>query len=162
MNSAFASAASCRDRLSNFPHKTGLRRNDVSLSNIARSLGTRSSARRLGLKSSQLCRTPRRLQQFGQTISPRCSRKVLAHRPQVGQTNNDQLPPLGNLRSVTPTNRSTSPSRTRNCVVSTVMIPSARRREIETLGKSSRTILKVAFTANWINHSPSFEKSTSS
>jgi hypothetical protein len=57
--------------------------------------------------------------------------------PQHGQTNELHPPPLGNRRAFTPTVCSTSPSLTTNSVVSAMMTPVARSREMLMLGRSS-------------------------
>ena len=82
-------------------------------------------------------------------MSSRCSRSVRTHLPHVGQPNHDHEPPFGNLRKWTLTFFSTWPSWTRNVVVSAVMMSSARRREIETLGRSS--CIGPLPRTNWVN-----------
>ena len=107
---------------------------------IAPAQAHRASARQLLGRSyvSHRHRTPRRLQQPGQTMSSKCSRSVRAHLPHVGHSNHDHEPPLGNRRRWMLTFCSTWPSWTQNIVVSAVMTPVALRREMETAGRSSR------------------------
>ena len=91
-------------------------------------------------------------------MSSRCSRSVLTHLPHVGHPNHDHEPPLGNFRKWTLTFCSTWPSWTRNVVVSAVMTSSARRREIETAGRSSRRLgtFTQQFRQGGFASSPSF------
>ena len=108
-----------------------------------------------------LCRTPRCVQHLAQTISPNATVKSLpicrsrAAKPRPASTIRkpaqcDAYQPLD----------LTQPHKELCCLNrDDTQRPQAGD---QTLGKSSRTILKVAFTANWINHSPSFEKSASS
>jgi hypothetical protein len=140
MSSARRRAASSRERRSILPHRTGLSRADPVRSSMARSFGMRCSARCLTLIVLARGRIPRRVQQPAHTMSSRCSRNVLTQRPHVGHPNQDQEPPLGNFRRWTASSCSIWPSWTKNVVVSTVMAPSARRREIERLGRSSRYV----------------------
>ena len=144
INSHRRNAASSRLRRSIVPHNTGFNRNDSALSSMARNFGIRCSARCLTLIGSARGRIPRCLQQPGQTMSSKCSRSVLAHLPQVGHPNHDHEPPLGNLRKWTLTLFSTWPSWTRNSVVSAVMTPNARSREMERLGRSSRYLVTTS------------------
>jgi hypothetical protein len=142
-------AASSRPPLSSLPHKCGLSRRDTGLSSMARSFGIRRSARCRCPAGSERYRTPHLKQHRQQTKTPLSALSTCARRPQVGQTNSDQLPRLGNLRSATATDCSTSPTRTRNSVVSAVMIPIARKRETEAAGRSS-TKRRSLPTKNWV------------
>jgi hypothetical protein len=106
----------------------------------ARSLGTRWAARLLRPIGSARGRMCWLTQQRRQTTRPPRSHSARALRPQQGAMNKDHDPPFGNFCNVTGIAVSRSPSRITVEVVSEVIAPEARKREIRTHGSSSRKI----------------------
>jgi hypothetical protein len=84
-------------------------------------------------------------QQRRQIRRPPRSHSARALRPQQGAMNRDHDPPLGNFCNVTGVAVSRSPSRITVEVVSAVIAPEARKREIRRQGKSSRKIRMPSF-----------------
>jgi hypothetical protein len=72
-----------------------------------------------------------------QSTPPASRRSTRTWTPHDGQRNELQDPPHGNFRAFTPTVCSTSPNLMTTSVISGVMTPVARNREILMLGKSS-------------------------